>query len=221
MNFFGHAVVAHARSRDPVFLLGAMLPDLAAMAGLRVRGVADPGARAGLALHVATDAAFHAAPRFTALVASASIELRARGLRRGPALGVAHVAPELLLDGWLAERHGVPAAYFDALAASARVGALVRWQRSARAWPFPELCRSVASAPIPEAYRNAAFVAERVIRALARRERLALTPAERVATRSWLHAFAPQLAREAEALFDELSRGLAAREAELPLVGLD
>ena len=38
MNFYAHAVVAEAQRTDADFVLGSMLPDLAAMAGLRVAG---------------------------------------------------------------------------------------------------------------------------------------------------------------------------------------
>jgi hypothetical protein len=63
VNFFGHAALAAARQSDPGFVLGAMLPDLAPLAGLRIAAVDAEEVAAGRAFHVAADARFHADPR--------------------------------------------------------------------------------------------------------------------------------------------------------------
>ena len=41
MNFFGHALAASWRSREPGFALGSMLPDFASMCGMRLDGASD------------------------------------------------------------------------------------------------------------------------------------------------------------------------------------
>ena len=70
MNFFGHATVAAwAPGATPPFVLGAMLPDFAAISGARSARPRHAEARRGVALHLATDEVFHAAPDFVALTA--------------------------------------------------------------------------------------------------------------------------------------------------------
>jgi len=221
VNFFGHAWLAAGRNADPRFVLGAMLPDLAPMAGLRLRGANDAALSAGIAHHLAVDAAFHALPAFQMLAADAARELRRAGLRRGPARGASHIGLELLLDGWLARRCGVPGAYRAALVQAPQLGALLRFAPGHRfraqsatahrgatgatggmAWTFPELCRKLAASPLPEAYAEPSFTAARVAAALARRPRLALTPAERNACAAWLRPAARTLSATAEALLD-------------------
>lgn len=217
VNFFGHAWLAAGRNADPRFVLGAMLPDLAPMAGLRLRGADDAALSAGIAHHLAVDAAFHALPTFQMLTADAARALQRAGVRRGPARGAAHIGIELLLDGWLARRCGVPDAYRTALAYAPQLGALLRFasgrlraQNTTRAtggaaWTFPELCRKLAASPLPEAYAEPSYTAARVAAALARRPRLALNPAERNACAAWLRPAARTLAASAESLLDALS----------------
>lgn len=228
VNFFGHAWLAAGRNADPRFVLGAMLPDLAPMAGLRLRGANDAALSAGIAHHLAVDAAFHALPAFQMLTADAARALRRAGLRRGPARGAAHIGLELLLDGWLARRCGVPGVYRTALAQAPQLGALLRFapgpaaatpraqttiatahrnppNAAGVAWTFPELCRKLAASPLPEAYAEPSYTAARVTAALARRPRLALTPAERNACAAWLRPAARTLAASAESLLHALS----------------
>lgn len=224
VNFFGHAWLAAGRNADPRFVLGAMLPDLAPMAGLRLRGANDAALSAGIAHHLAVDAVFHALPAFQMLTADAARALRRAGLRRGPARGAAHIGIELLLDGWLARRCGVPDAYRTALAYAPQFGALLRFapgrpcaqttiatahrnpsNAAGVAWTFPELCRKLAASPLPEAYAEPNYTAARVAAALARRPRLALNPAERNACAVWLRPAARTLAARAESLLAALS----------------
>lgn len=207
VNFFGHAWLAAGRNADPRFVLGAMLPDLAPMAGLRLRGADDAALSAGIAHHLAVDAAFHALPAFQLLTADAARALRRAGLRRGPARGAAHIGLELLLDGWLARRCGVPGVYRTALAQAPQLGALLRFAPGAAgvAWTFPDLCRKLAASPLPEAYAEPSYTAARVAAALARRPRLALNPAERNACAAWLRPAARTLAARAESLLDALA----------------
>ena len=201
MNFFGHAWLAARRSDDPGFVLGAMLPDLAPMAGLRLAAVRDDALAAGRDFHVVCDSAFHAAPDFVELVVASSRALQQAGVRRGPARGTAHVGLELLLDGWIAESHGVPAAYRDALAKAPELAQRVDFQAAPGAISaFEAVCSRIAASELPAAYGDPAFTAARVARALARRPRLALTDGERVLAERWAELFAPKLAGRAEDL---------------------
>src|SRR5262245_48694449 len=91
MNFFGHAAVAQREREEPRFVLGAMLPDFCGMAGVRMSPPEDAALAEGVALHHATDRAFHAAPVFVSLCASALAQLEADGVARASARAVGHV----------------------------------------------------------------------------------------------------------------------------------
>jgi len=191
VNFFAHAALAHELRADPAFVLGAMLPDLCGFA--RVRLASDPGGAlgAGVRFHHASDAAFHAQRVFVARCGELSAALEARGVRRGPARGVAHVANELLLDGWLAREAGVPSTYRAALKCA---GELLGTSDAAPSLSvaLDPVCARLVAAPLPESYADVAFVCERVERALASRTFLALAQGE-------LLALAPAVARASEA----------------------
>ncbi|HEU4431401.1 MAG TPA: hypothetical protein VFT98_21755 [Myxococcota bacterium] len=191
VNFFAHAALAHELRAEPAFVLGAMLPDLCGFARVRVRAEIDGALGAGVRFHHASDAAFHAHRVFAARCGELSAALEARGVRRGPARGVAHVANELLLDGWLARAVGVPETYRAALN---RAGELLGTSGAAPASSaaLQAVCMRLHAAPLPESYAEVAFVCERVERALASRTFLALTQDE-------LPALAPALARAGEA----------------------
>src|SRR5690606_20932226 len=103
VNVLGHTRVALGRGLDrPAEVLGAVLPDLAPAAGVRlVRDRLDGPLAAGVRCHLDADAAFHAHPRFRAGTRALRADLTARGIPRGPARAVAHAGWELLLDGTL------------------------------------------------------------------------------------------------------------------------
>lgn len=211
MNFFGHAVLAAARNDDPRFVLGSMLPDLAPMAGLRIERVRDPVTAAGIAFHHATDGVFHLAPIFNRLLIAGSSALQEAGVRRGPALGTAHVGLELLLDGWIAAHHGVPAHYRAALDGALAIAADIEFSVRANvhtAHPFHELCQRVSAAPLPDAYARAGFTAERVERALASRPRLALEGGERAHVERWAATAGPAWDTHAPPLLAEVEAEL-------------
>ena len=92
MNVLGHTRVALGRGLDrPAEVLGAVLPDLAPAAGVRlVRDRLDGPLAAGVRCHLDADAAFHAHPRFRAGTRALRADLTARGIPRGPARAVAH-----------------------------------------------------------------------------------------------------------------------------------
>jgi acyl carrier protein phosphodiesterase len=116
VNFFGHAAVASWRSPSAGTVLGAMLPDFATMAGLRLPASADPDVQAGIALHHATDAAFHTLPPVLALMRDLDARLAALGCARGPRRAASHIGIELLLDGILVDDPTYRDAYTRALA---------------------------------------------------------------------------------------------------------
>ena len=181
MNFFAHAVLAGRIRAESGHVFGAMLPDLAQMAGGRVEGSRLDSVTEGARVHREMDAVFHALPAFRGLCREGARLLRAAGVRRGISLGVAHVSIELTLDGWLAEIGGVPDFYREALTAGTDLAHEVVWRGDMKGPRLAEVCRRVGEAPIPERYRDPDFVATRTVRALAARPRLALSRDEEIA----------------------------------------
>jgi hypothetical protein len=152
-------------------LLGAVLPDLATMARVRIdRASLPPAVADGVRCHVAADAAFHADRTFLAGVARLRTELSGAGLGRGPARAAGHVGWELLLDGTLVGSD-VEAAFRRAVAAACEGVALDavphdgrgRWRTFLARW---------SAAPGRLRYDEPAWVADRVYSALADRPRL-------------------------------------------------
>jgi hypothetical protein len=125
MNYFGHAVVAFLRRPEPAFVLGAMVPDFAAMLRLAQPSPTHAGVAAGVAFHHETDGRFHHAPTFVELNHAALSALRERDVARGPARAAAHIGTELLIDGMLCRSAEWVAGYVAALEEVARDGALL------------------------------------------------------------------------------------------------
>jgi hypothetical protein len=202
MNFFGHATVAYERSAAPRFVLGAMLPDLAGMASLRISAVHDPELALGVELHHATDRAFHAVPAFRAACSSALVVLEPQGVTRASARAVGHVGAELLLDGLLSDDQPARAAYTSALDAAVdeRLERDVAWHAHADGERLHQLLVRLRSAPLPQGYRDVGFVCDRLERILSTRPRLALQPQDLKPVRSWLEHAREQLARERDAI---------------------
>ncbi|MET0627097.1 MAG: hypothetical protein ABW033_01410 [Acidimicrobiia bacterium] len=119
MNLVGHVAVGLARfpTAEPPFLLGCMLPDLAAMARVRL-GPASGAMGDGVALHHASDAAFHSSAWFRQYNLLVRDDLLAAGVDRGPARASAHAGLEMLLDGGLASDPAIVDATEAAFAAA-------------------------------------------------------------------------------------------------------
>lgn len=207
MNFFGHATVAYRQSDDPRFVLGAMLPDLCSMAGLRLQTVLDQELGRGVALHHETDRRFHGSPRFLALCSSALETLEPQGVSRASARAVGHVGSELLLDGFLSHDQQARAAYGRALdgALEQKLGSAVIWKDGAHAASLHSVLARLQNAPIPEGYRDPEFVCARLEGILSRRPRLALRPGDREPVHAWLCRAADQLAVDGGAILAAVS----------------
>ena len=177
MNVAGHITVAlRLYPDDPSIWLGAALPDLAAMGRHRLLGTtADAAVERGIALHHRTDDAFHRHDLFTGPMARLRSELAVDGVGRGPARAVAHVGPELLLDGELLSESVIVdavAAAFELLVVlpDSTLGSLVAGE-SEEAW-LAHL-RKIPAWGLPTDYADPAAVAGRLHRILERRPRLA------------------------------------------------
>lgn len=103
-------------------ILGAVLPDLAPMAGLRTpREALSPEVAGGVACHRRADASFHADPTFVAGAARLRRAARDGGLAEGPSRAVGHAGWELLLDGALLGRSEAAGVFARGLAAGAGI----------------------------------------------------------------------------------------------------
>ena len=201
VNFFGHAVVACWFDRRPAFVLGAMLPDLSAMLRIRPPRVAPSLLARGIALHHATDAAFHAAPAFLGMQDRARVALAELGLGRGPARAIAHVGTEILLDESLGKDSEVERAYLAALDASATE--LAELEARIDAARIERLARDLAARGV---LRNAepALVARRLRRALETHPRLSFGDQEEPTVAAWVARTRPQIAAEVDELVSHL-----------------
>jgi hypothetical protein len=221
LNFFSHAVVAASRSDDPRWILGSMLPDFISMAGLRLESVTgDVPLERGVAFHHTSDDAFHGAPIFVDMMEHAREELELDGLDSGPAMAIGHVGVELLLDGYLVEQRGVTVGYRAAIEEAAHIDVLLRFvglapeQGGAR---WRDMAERLANAPVPERYTEPGFVADRLVRILSSRPRLAVPFGREPLVHAWAHRAAPEVSRRAPALFEQVESRLSAMGAAAPL----
>ncbi len=212
MNFLGHTHVALAGGRDdPEYLLGAALPDLAPMAGVRVaRADLDGALGEGVHCHLQADAAFHAHAEFRAGSGALRRDLAERGIGSGPARAVGHAGWELLLDGTLV---GSPAedAFRRAIAVGDRAAAAMAPQDRPRWASFLARARTAAGLH----YDDPRWVADRLHGMLTRRPRLRL-PAAQVATVAEVLAGHVDAVRAvAEAVLSDTVRGTGRTSSNL------
>ncbi len=179
MNFVAHALLAVRARDDARFAFGAMLPDLAAMASLRLPAVVPLADVArGVAHHQLVDGWFHEHPTFLTLTARARSLAAEAGLGRGGARAAAHVGVELLLDARAYELPAARRAYAAALAAAAALdGArelgLTADDVARLSWMLPRL----VAEDLPARYRDSRFVAERLVGMTRGRPRIEIEPA--------------------------------------------
>ena len=210
VNFFGHAAVARAHEAVPDFVLGAMLPDFAGMLRLRAPAVSAAGIARGVALHHATDAAFHTLPAFLTLMAKAQRTLGEAGVRRGPARAVAHVGVELLLDEVLMEEAANRTAFLQALRHASATSDAIVWPTTADAFRFAELIAMLIARGLSASRATPEGLTRRVCGALTHRPRLALLDQEPAAVRDWVVAARPDVVGWAPVIMTELESRLAA-----------
>jgi hypothetical protein len=146
------------------------------------------------------DARFHGSPAFTAVQAWAAGALIQAGLPRGPARGAAHVGTELFLDGALAGDARARRAYARCLADADTTGTPFFWRDEQSSERWRRMVQRLRGAEIPDRYRDPDFVADRLIGALGRRPRLALTGDDAAILRRFLPAFAAHVQAAAPAL---------------------
>jgi hypothetical protein len=218
MNFIGHLLVAGWQSSGAAFGLGAMLPDFASMAGVRLRQVADPELAAGVSLHHRTDEVFHACPAFVELSSATFQELVQCGVERGPARAVAHIGVELLIDGHLLGREPqLGGAYLSALGAFEQLaeGALTELDGAA----LKGLHQRLTHHGIPYDYVRPEQVTTRLVRILAGRPRLALTPTAAAIAGSIMPDLKERVVERLPELLDSLAHGLSSPRCSTTITG--
>ncbi len=217
MNFVGHIEVARlvdgGRSSTPGFLLGAALPDLAAMGRFRLTDrPADPDMAAGVDLHHRTDEVFHRHPLFRSTSSAASTALAEAGLSRGASRACGHVGIELLLDGHLLGdgtvlRSSVEVAMATAVDRSDELVDLVGPEHRA-GWRHH--LERLTDWPVPDDYHRPEAVARRLQRILSRRPRLRFSTDDIGAVATGLAGQARAVTTGAVGLLDDLDRDLSA-----------
>jgi hypothetical protein len=204
VNFFGHAAVASWSDAAPGVVLGAMLPDFATMCGGRIAAAADAEVTRGIALHHATDGAFHALPVVTGLMRELDDQLAARACARGPRRAVAHIGVELLLDGELTDEPAYRAAYLAGLGCDPAL----TWRDASAAPRFAILLDRLRARGIPDDLRSPDAITTRIHRILAHRPLLAPSPDDLRAIRGALTAFQPRITVAAETILRALRAAL-------------
>jgi hypothetical protein len=207
VNFIGHATVALWSSRVPAFVLGAMLPDLVGMAGLRLPRELPAGALAdGIRNHLLADSLFHADPTFVSLTQATLDRLSGLGVPRGPARAVAHVGVEMLLDGELLGDSAVVEAYAAALDELPGVRSLFPAADALERWLHLE--RRLRAHGTPYDYRNTDAVLARLIRVFHGRTRLAIDGQSEQIVRSALPDLQRHVVAQAPLLLASMRRQL-------------
>jgi hypothetical protein len=204
VNFFGHAAVASWSNAAPGVVLGAMLPDFATMCGGRIAAAADVEVTRGIALHHATDGAFHTLPVVTGLMRELDDQLAARACARGPRRAAAHIGVELLLDGELTDEPGYRAAYLAGLACDPAL----TWRDAGAAPRFAILLDRLRARGIPDDLRSPDAITTRIHHILAHRPLLAPSPDDLRAIRGGLTAFQPRITVAAETILRALRAAL-------------
>lgn len=217
MNFIAHARIAlwsdsvrAPRSTEGAvarFVLGAMLPDFASMAGTRLAEVPDADMASGVSLHHQTDEVFHGSRPFIALMQETMDALTRRGVDRGPARAVAHIGVELLIDGELVEDPEVGRAYLSALAECAGLPTSV--VPAAKNAAFQTLARRLVAYGIPYDYQRPEVVGLRLASILAGRPRLALSAEAQRVVGSILPDVKAHVQERLPELFEAVREGLS------------
>jgi hypothetical protein len=203
VNLVGHVAVAVRRGPpgSAAYLAGSMLPDLAAMARVRLGPtVGDLGA--GVAVHHATDAVFHSSPWFNDRSQALRDELLDAGVDRGAARACAHAGLEMLLDGALVTDARVRRASDDAFgilvepgATRDAVHALAGDTERAR---WAERLQLIGTTIDVDAYRSAESIAHRLHRMTSGRARIELRASQVATVAQVLERSRPEVVADAD-----------------------
>lgn len=202
MNFLGHTHVALASGDDPVFVLGAVLPDLASMAGVRIDRARSGGPlHDGIRCHIETDAEFHGHPLFRQGSAAIRTDLVPLELPVGASRAIGHIGWELLLDGTLVGTRTETAFQYALIEGEQALAAIVtadqdRWRAFLDRW------RALADGRLR--YDEPFWVAERLYLMLRSRPRLAFPEPALAGVAGVLEQHAPVVAGAAAEMLDAM-----------------
>jgi hypothetical protein len=198
VNLVGHVAVAlpHQPAARPSteFLVGCMLPDLAAIARVRLTRP-DGELGRGVTFHHACDGAFHESEWFRRVNRELRDALLDAGVSTGAARACSHAGSEMLLDGALVtDPHVESCAQLTLAAVDERADALATLAPPESRAVLAERFRMIGSSLEPRRYADARFVAERLQRMTAGRRRIELDPRDVDAVTVVLDEFAPGIA---------------------------
>ena len=174
VNFFGHAAVASWRVGRGGLPLGAMLPDFSTMCGARIAGTPDPEVAEGIALHHATDKAFHNLPVVLGLMKELDQRLERGGCARGPRRAVAHIGVELLIDSVLIDNED----YRDSFILGLEYEAEITWRDEGDDLRYGALIARMRAYGVPMDLKRPEAITHRMARMLGHRPLLAPSPSD-------------------------------------------
>src|SRR5690349_14388018 len=196
MNLVGHVAAALRPDRgDPSsdFLVGCMLPDLAAIARVRMATPTGDLGR-GVEFHHACDAAFHESIWFRDTNRNLRDVLLEAGVTTGAARACAHAGTEMLLDGALVTEPRIERCARRTLAAVDADAELLASLAPADARAVvTERLHLVGSSLDPLRYRDPVFVADRLHRMTAGRRRIEVRRRDVPTIADTLARFAPAI----------------------------
>jgi hypothetical protein len=214
MNLVGHVAVAIVPGRpDPPadFLVGCMLPDLAAIARVRM---ARPGGelRRGVEFHHACDAVFHESQWFRRMNPTLRDALLDAGVNTGAARACSHAGAEMLFDGALVADERVDRVARRALGAvDEQADALAMLAPAEARVVLAQRLHLVGSTLDPSHYGDPQFVAERLHRMTLGRRRIEVRAADVATIARVLTEFAPDITRAAPAVVAEVREAVPIR----------
>ncbi len=219
MNLVGHVAVALGPGSTPSteFLVGCMLPDLAAIARVRLsRPTGELGG--GVAYHHACDGVFHESEWFRTTNRAVRDALVDAGIASGPARACSHAGVEMLLDGRLVADVTIDAharAVLEAVRTDAPALAPLAPEDERDVWV--ERLQLIGSSLDPARYGDARFVAERLQRMTSGRRRIEL-PIEQVdAVTATLREFQSDIGDVAPEVVEQVRTAVLSQPVPIPL----
>ncbi len=214
MNLVGHVAAALAPDRgDPSsdFLVGCVLPDLAAITRVRMdRPGGDLGR--GVEFHHACDAVFHESAWFRETNREVRDALLEAGVTTGAARACSHAGTEMLLDGALVAEPRIETCTRRTLhAVDADAESLATLGPADARAAVTQRLHLVGSSLDPVRYRDARFVADRLHRMTAGRRRIELDPRDVPTVADTLARFAPGIRAAAPEVVAEVRRAVPSR----------
>jgi hypothetical protein len=216
MNFFGHAVLAAWKCPDSGFVLGAMVPDFAAMLRVRPPRGLLPAVARGIDFHHASDHVFHELEDFRVLVQAGVAQLTEQHVRRGSARAAAHVGVELMLDAEWASEPEPRQAYAAALAyGDPSKESWLAWSDAQGEPRFEALRTLLLERDRPAYWADTRQIAQRLERTLRGRPRLELQASDEPALLRWVEQTRATVAERAPHLRAALRAALSDFAVEL------